>query len=117
GAWSNFEKGSLYETYVASDVSGLSVGSTVELRGVRVGKVTRIGFSWNEYQESSPDYVVVVFEMNDNISPLRPGKARDEKLQSAVKRGLRARLKAQGVTGVSILSLEYVNPTENPPMD
>jgi len=44
-------------------VSGLSVGSAVELRGVRVGKVTSIGFSWNDYQDASPGYVVVVFEI------------------------------------------------------
>jgi ABC-type transporter Mla subunit MlaD len=35
-------------------------------------------------------------------------------LQSAIKRGLRARIKAKGITGTSILSLEYVNPDENP---
>jgi ABC-type transporter Mla subunit MlaD len=116
GAWANFKKTSSFETYVKGDVSGLSVGSAVELRGVRVGKVTSIGFSWNEYQDIPPGYVVVVFEMDDDISGLPPGKARDDRLQAAVDCGLRVRPKTQGVTGTCIVSLEYVNPAENPPL-
>ena len=38
GARSYFEPTSLFETYVAGDVTGLAVGSAVELRGVHVGK-------------------------------------------------------------------------------
>jgi len=116
GAWSNFKKTGLFETYVERDVSGLSVGSAVELRGVRVGKVTSIGFSWNEYAYSTPNYVVVVFEVDENASGLSPGKARDERLQAAVDHGLRVRPKALGVTGTSILSLEDLNPAEYPPI-
>ncbi len=116
GVWSNLKKSSLFETYVATDVSGLSVGSAVELRGVRVGKVTSIGFTWNEYQDASPAYVVVVFEMNDDVSILPPGKERDERLQKAIEHGLRACPKALGVTGTCILSLEFLNPAENPPL-
>src|SRR5580658_9733202 len=72
GTWSSFAKKSLYETYVPGDVSGLSVGSAVEFRGVRVGKVTHIGFSWTEYQDTQPGCVVVVFEIKDDafVTPL-----------------------------------------------
>jgi ABC-type transporter Mla subunit MlaD len=114
GARGYFEKTSMFETYVEGDVTGLGIGSAVELRGVRVGKVTGINFSWNEYQETQPSYVVVEFEMRDDVTPLPPGVARSEMLKSAVKRGLRARLKAQGITGTSILSVEYLNPDDNP---
>jgi ABC-type transporter Mla subunit MlaD len=114
--WSNLKKSSVFETYVTTDVSGLSVGSAVELRGVRVGKVTSIGFTWNEYQDASPGYVVVVFEMNDDVSILPPGKERNERLQKAVEHGLRACPKALGVTGTCIMSLEFLNPAENPPL-
>ena len=117
GVWSNLKKSSLFETYVNTDVSGLSVGSAVELRGVRVGKVTSIGFSWNEYQDASPGYVVVVFEINDDVSILPPGPERNQRLQEAIDHGLRARPKAQGVTGTCIMSLEYLNPAENPPLE
>jgi paraquat-inducible protein B len=116
GARGYFEPTSVFETYVEGDVTGLAVGSAVELRGVQVGKVRRISFSWSEYQETTPSYVVVEFEMRDDVTPLPPGEARSEMLESAVKRGLRARLKSQGVTGTSILSLEYLSPDENPPV-
>jgi len=88
----------------------------VELRGVKVGKVKRIGFSWNEYQETTPNYIVVEFEMRDDVIPLPPGAARSEMVQSAIKSRLRARLKSQGITGTSILSLEDLNPADNPPV-
>jgi ABC-type transporter Mla subunit MlaD len=115
GARRYFEPTSTYETYIAGDVTGLAVGSAVELRGVNVGKVKRIGFSWNEYQKSTPTYIVVEFEMRDDVIPLPPGAARSEMVQSAIKSGLRARLKSQGITGTSILSLEDLSPTNNPP--
>jgi phospholipid/cholesterol/gamma-HCH transport system substrate-binding protein len=114
GARNYFEPNSMFETYIEGDVAGLAVGSEVEFRGVRVGKVTHINFSWSEYQETQPDYVVVEFEMRDDVTPLPPGKARSEMLQTAISHGLRARLKSQGITGTSILSLENVNPDENP---
>jgi ABC-type transporter Mla subunit MlaD len=114
GARNYFQPTSLFETYVQGDVTGLTVGSTVELRGVRVGKVTNINFSWVEYQDSEPSYIVVVFEMRNDIAPVPPGKERSEMLDLAIKRGLRARLKSQGVTGASILSIEYMDPDENP---
>jgi ABC-type transporter Mla subunit MlaD len=115
GARSYFVRTSVFETYISGDVPGLAVGSPVELRGVRVGKVRKINFSWNEYEETDPSYVVVEFEMRDDVTPLPPGAARGQMLESAIKRGLRARLKSQGITGTSLLSLEYLNPTENPP--
>jgi len=116
GTWSTLEKKSLFETYVPGDVSGLSVGSAVELRGVRVGKVTHIGFSWNEYQDCQPGCVVVVFEIKDAIFVEPMGAKWQAQLQAAIDRGLRARLKAQGVTGTCIISLEYMDPDENPVM-
>jgi ABC-type transporter Mla subunit MlaD len=115
GTWSAFKKKTLFETYVPGDVSGLSVGSAVEFRGVRVGKVIHIGFSWNEYQDSQPGWVVVVFEMRDDVFAGPLGNGWHKQLQAAVDRGLRARIKGQGVTGTCIVSLEYLDPDENPP--
>jgi phospholipid/cholesterol/gamma-HCH transport system substrate-binding protein len=115
GARSYFQPASTYETYIQGDVTGLAVGSAVELRGVAVGKVTRIDFSWTEYEPTQPSYIVVQFVMRNDIEPAIPGAAREELLQSAIQRGLRARIKANGITGTSVLSLEYVDPVENPP--
>src|SRR5271154_838674 len=95
GARSYFEPKSLYETYIEGDVTGLGVGSPVELRGVLVGKVRHIDFSWTEYQTTQPSYIVVVFQMRDDIIPVSGGD-RSELLQTVIKQGLRARLKSQG---------------------
>lgn len=88
----------------------------MELRGVQVGKVTRIGFSWIEYQLTQPSYIVVEFVVQDNVSPAPPGQSHWDQLKLEVDRGLRARLKSKGITGATILSLEYLNPTNNPPV-
>src|SRR4030095_1510661 len=107
-----FEPKTNFETYVPEDVEGLSVGSAVKLRGVPVGKVTRINFTWNEYPDEGKGYVVVEFEIKDSVSPLPKGRQRDEMLQAEIRRGLRARIKGQGITGTSIVSLEYLDPAE-----
>ena len=115
GARSYFQPKSKFETYISGDVTGLALGSDVELRGVRVGKVTGIDFSWIQYKPSEPNYIVVDFEVRDAIVPGMPGAARNELLRSAIQQGLRARIKGKGITGTSVLSLEYLDPAENPP--
>ncbi|HEV2328475.1 MAG TPA: MlaD family protein [Verrucomicrobiae bacterium] len=117
GARNYFEPMSQYETYIAGDVTGLTVGSGVELRGVNVGKVTHIDFSWTEYEVTEPSYIVVDFEMRNDIEPKVAGKESEELLEMAIQRGLRARIKSKGITGSSILSIEYVDPVENPPAE
>jgi len=115
GAASYFQRTTVEETYVAGNVDGLVVGAPVSLRGVRVGQVTRIDFSWNIYQQTEPRYVVIEFEVRNNISPITSEKTVVAVAQAAVKNGLRARVKAQGFTGACLLSLEYVDPAEFPP--
>ena len=116
GAASYFQRTIAGETYVAGNVDGLSVGAPVILRGVRVGKVTRIEFSWNLYPQDEPRYVVVEFSIRDTVLPLASAEVFAERAQAQVKRGLRARVNAQGFTGSSQLSLEYVNPADYPPL-
>jgi ABC-type transporter Mla subunit MlaD len=114
GAARYFEKTTLEETYVAGNVDGLAVGAPVTLRGVRVGKVTRIDFTWNTYAESEPRYVLIEFEIRNSVARERPGKSRSALLEAEVKQGLRARVKAAGFLGTSFLSLEYVDPHDHP---
>ena len=116
GARGYLKPTSMFETYITGDVTGLSVGSPVELRGVQVGKVKRIGFSWIDYQLTQPSYIVVDFEVQNDVSPMPPGETQWDPLKAAVERGLRARVKNKGITGTSILSLEYVNPSQSPPI-
>lgn len=114
GVRSRFEPKTKFETYVVEDVEGLSVGSPVKLRGVPVGKVTRINFTWNDYPDGGRGYVVVEFEIKDSISPLPTGPQREKMLQAEIRKGLRARIRGQGITGTSIVSLEYLDPEEYP---
>jgi ABC-type transporter Mla subunit MlaD len=116
GMTRHFEPKTRFETYVTGDVEGLSVGSAVKYRGVQVGTVTGIRFSWNEYPEATQsDLVVVEFEMVNRASPTPVDADSGRRLEQAIGQGLRARVKGQGITGTSILSLEMVNPQFNPP--
>jgi ABC-type transporter Mla subunit MlaD len=114
GASHYFEKTTLQETYVEGNVDGLAVGAPVTLRGVRVGKVTRIDFTWNTYPQAEPRYVLIEFEIRNSIARELPGKGQVELLQAEVNQGLRARVKASGFLGSSYLSLEYVDPRNHP---
>jgi len=109
GARSCMEKKTVYETYFSENVEGLSLGSPVKLRGVPVGKVSRIGFVWNQYPKSRESYALVEFEVSENTSLLPPCDDPQVELKTEIDRGLRVRVKGQGVTGMSILSLEYVD--------
>jgi ABC-type transporter Mla subunit MlaD len=108
GVRSKLERTATLETYVTGNVGGLVVGSPVKLKGVRVGEVTAMGFSWREYPGGEPSCVVVHFKVKEDLRPAD--------LDAAVKRGLRAIIEAEGITGVSHLSLDEVDPEKNPPV-
>jgi len=116
GARSYFEEKTAFETAMAGDVNGLSVGSPVELRGVPIGKVTQIDFIWNEYPQSKLGYVIVEFEVGSRIAPQRDGEDIQASVDGEIKMGLRATLKNQGITGTSLLALEYFDARNNPPL-
>src|SRR5215472_14294606 len=97
---------SAFETYIPGNVTGLSVGSPVELRGVEVGKVTGIDFSWVEYSISFPTYIVVHFQMRNDIAPGMSKNSESVLLLDAIKHGLRARVKTKGITGTAVLAIE-----------
>jgi ABC-type transporter Mla subunit MlaD len=114
GAKSYLEPKTSFETLVYGEVSGLSVGSKVQLRGVPIGHVTKIDFAWNVYPESASVGIVVEFEVKEEIVPHTKGKTHEEVVAQAVENGLRAVVKGVGITGTSLLSLESVDPADNP---
>lgn len=117
GASKWFQGKMLQETYVSEDVSGLKVGAPVTLRGVPVGQVTHINFTWNIYHLTEPRYVYVEFEVDKKVSLAPPGPDYARLIEEEVRKGLRARIKSQGLAaGTSIVSLEYLNPAEHPPI-
>jgi hypothetical protein len=76
--------------------------------------VTKIDFAWNVYPESASTGIVVEFEQHAHIVPRRKGKTDAEVVALGVDKGLRAVVKGIGITGTSILSLEFMNPEGNP---
>jgi ABC-type transporter Mla subunit MlaD len=110
GAKSYFSPKTFFETAVQGEVSGLSVGSPVQLRGVPVGKVTKIGFAWNKYPESKTALIIVEFEVDGNLLPMPKGTDIRTVVKEQAAKGLRAMVKGQGITGTSLLAIETITP-------
>ena len=98
------------ETYSDAPVSGLSVGSAVNLRGVKVGEVKEISFIGSEYDEAKGDdipkiYILIAF----TTSKMRTTEDEDpeEHLREIVKKGIHATVTSSGVTGLSKIELNF----------
>jgi len=112
-----FQPTYMFETYATGDVDGLSVGSVVKLRGVAVGKVTEIGFSWNFYEVEQPACVVVRGSVQQRITPEQMRGDFETEVQKFVARGLRAVVQTEGITGSSIVALQTMDPAKYPPLE
>ncbi len=117
GIRSAFQPKYQMETYVVGDAEGLSKGSDVKLRGVVVGKVTEIGFSWKLYRDVPPRCVVVRFTIEQGVTPVGAGGDPEAELKRAVDDGLRAMVQAEGITGTSIVAIQTLDPKQYPPLD
>jgi ABC-type transporter Mla subunit MlaD len=102
-------------------VQGLDVGSRVKYRGVSVGEVTRIGFTYNKYEQDKPmgerkRYVLVEATILGRLIGSRAGAeiTRAEQVHMEIEKGLRIRLAPQGITGTNYLEIDYVDPKANP---
>ncbi len=119
-----FEKNEiLFETYLDESVSGLSIGSPVELRGVRIGKVEQISFAAGAYditpdqrrQSSMGRCVRVVISVLPRPMSEHSDEERIDRWQSRVNRGLRLRLASNIITGQAFIEGAYVDPNRYPP--
>jgi ABC-type transporter Mla subunit MlaD len=116
GRW--FQPKLTIETYFNESVQGLDIGSKLRYRGVAIGEVTRIGFTYNQYQLDRPmaqrlRYVLVEAQIQPRLLGGRAaaGELIDhETAQHEIEKGLRIRLAPQGITGTSYLEMEYVDP-------
>lgn len=119
GRW--FQSKTVIETYFNESIQGLDIGSKVKYRGVTVGEVTRIDFSYNKYQqdkrvEERLRYVLVEATLLGRLIGSRAGGdiTRPESVRMEIERGLRIRLAPQGITGTDYLEIDYVDPKQNP---
>jgi len=116
GIRSAFQPTHEFETYTTGDVEGLSVGSVVTLRGVEVGKVVEVGFSWNLYEAKPPACVVVRCAVKQDITPRAWGTDWKADVRKVVDQGLRAVVQTNGITGSSIIALQTLDPKLYPPL-
>jgi ABC-type transporter Mla subunit MlaD len=116
GRW--FVRKVTIETYFNESVQGLDIGSKMKYRGVVIGQVTAIGFTYNVYQQDVPmtqraRYVMVEAQLEPRLVGGRAAAGDQTSVDNArleVERGLRVRLAPQGITGTNYLEVDYVDP-------
>lgn len=109
-----FDRPIVIETVFEESVQGLEVGAPVKLRGVRLGSVRWIGFVGDRYQLAPVDSkdrnrVLVRMELSGQDREI----GRDERLrriERMTEHGLRLRLTPLGITGVSFIEADFVDP-------
>jgi ABC-type transporter Mla subunit MlaD len=111
--------GRQFESYFSESVQGLEVGAPVKYRGVTIGRVTDLGLVSAEYgQDQSIDpqrrtYRLVFVRYEVDTAKI----GRVPETQTAIALGLRTRLASQGITGLSYLELDFVDPARYPALD
>lgn len=113
-----FERRVIIETYFKESVQGLDIGSRLKYRGVTIGEVTKITFTYTRYQLDLPinqreRYVLVEAQLQPRLVGGRAaaGDMTDpESGKMEVEKGLRLRLAPQGITGTSYLEMDYIDP-------
>lgn len=112
-----FARPIVMETVFEESVQGLDVGAPVKLRGVKLGSVSWIGFVGDEYPRadtSDANLVLVRMDLRSD-NTLLDEEQRTRELQAMIERGLRLRLTPLGITGVSFLEADFVDPQRFPP--
>lgn len=109
--------GKQYESYFGESVQGLDVGTPIKYRGVTIGRITEIGLVAAEYSAGGAfDVQARIYRLvfvRYAIDPAKIGHLPDA--DDAIRSGLRARLASQGITGLSYIELDFVNPILYPP--
>ncbi len=116
GRW--FQPKLTIETYFNESVQGLDIGSKLKYRGVVIGEVKSIGFTYNWYEQNKTvveraRYVLVEAQIQPKLLGGRAGAGNLSEQASAdleIEKGLRVRLAPQGITGTSYLEIDYIEP-------
>jgi phospholipid/cholesterol/gamma-HCH transport system substrate-binding protein/paraquat-inducible protein B len=118
GGRSLFQPTFTFETYFDGSVSGLGVGAPVQYRGVPLGQVTEIATTASEYEGDAPidqrkSYILVRAKLAGDADQVKQWR---EEIAAYIQRGLRAQTSIAGVTGQQFLSLDFFDPSRNPPL-
>jgi ABC-type transporter Mla subunit MlaD len=118
GKW--FRPKAEVETYFNESVQGIDVGTAIKYRGVTVGQVSKIGFTYAVYEQDKPPVSRKPYVMIEAVVYPRELSGRGELeprlIQSLIDNGLRVQQAAQGLTGAYYLELDFVDPARNPPL-
>jgi ABC-type transporter Mla subunit MlaD len=119
GAGQMFRKRIYIETYVNATVQGVDVGTAVKFRGVQIGRVSAINFTFNEYGAPGKvdpyNYVIILMEIDHEMFPGMFSENLTALLERNVAQGLRARIEPQGITGTNYIEINYVtDPSQFP---
>ena len=122
-----FAKDKIYfETYFDTPVTGLAIGSSCELMGVKIGQVEEIDFVSSIYDISTgPEtvsryarYIRVLFSISAEETQERTGVITDEQREARVRnlmqQGLRLRLASNILTGQSYIEGVFLDPKRFP---
>ncbi|RKY09163.1 MAG: hypothetical protein DRP66_02900 [Planctomycetota bacterium] len=115
----------LLETYIDESVQGLSVGSSVYHRGVRLGTVKQITFLPTGYPdkmrygsrayEKYSQYVLVIMAVDrSNFAQDADDEVIWRIIDGWVAKGLRLKISYQGITGISYIEADYID-IDHPP--
>lgn len=102
------------ETYFRNGVSGLSVGSAVNFRGVKVGEVREMAFvsvKFKTYAEGDGQTIWVKLALNRQPHGLAADANAEEMLRGLIARGLRATVASSAITGLSRIELDMKEPS------
>lgn len=114
-----FEPTYTFETYFATSVAGLEIGSPLRYRGVPLGQVSEILDSAAVYERDVPlakrrNYIVVRAKVT--LSALEATQVKRD-APELVKLGLRAQTQLAGITGQQYLGLDFLDPAKHPPLE
>ncbi len=98
------------ETYSEIPVTGLSIGSDVNLRGVKVGEVKEISFIGSEYNEAAEvdiPKIYILMALTTTKMRLAEDDDPEEIMREMVRKGLHATVTSSGITGLSKIELNF----------
>jgi ABC-type transporter Mla subunit MlaD len=118
GAGNFNRKSTIVETYVSGSVTGLEVGAPARYRGVKIGSVESIALSGPIYERKVPiadqkQYVVIRIKILQNEDQSTEDIASE--IDNLVKKNLRARVRAAGITGVNYIEFDSLAQAETYP--
>ncbi len=115
GAGAFLKDRAVIETYLDESIQGIELGSPVKYRGVHVGTVHSIMFTYNVYETEKPfgerrGYVLLRMAVSPRVIERAKPHGFRRTLADLVEQGLHVRLRPQGLTGLAYVEMDYVPP-------